>query len=283
MVLVATGSGEMRDLPQLGDAAVQRAPYKASVTGTTQVTIAAFLAFASGLAWADPCATKDEPEWVSSKPRGYSYDYFSGVAESDANGPAPLRAAVAEAIAEVARRESVEVGSIFKVWQSEDRETFISSVTDEIRVEGRSTTVRGLEQFLRYEAVCADGRRRSAVLVRVPRSQPSSPPSWIAPSLVPSLAQFKKGHSGRGALILGGEIAAIGATTVLAIFHASAKSEADATRGSTRGQDLANTRFYDERAGATGIAAAAAGVAALGIYVYSLIDGVSAAERNTFE
>lgn len=225
----------------------------------------------------------ERPLWIQETPRGYAFDYFVGQGEDAQSVVAAKGAATGNAISAIVAKGLITVSTDTRSKQTEtsvnDEAKLVSEISEEVRVQGHSTTVKGLEQVELHLEQCGSVQRAFA-LVRVPKKNPEEPPSAFAPvwrSIVaPGWGQFYKRQPVKGALILSGEVVTLAAGITTYIL--SSNDAADAAAATTQ----ANRDFFLQRRDVLFTASLVSFGVAAALYIYNIIDAAAAPQANVY-
>lgn len=187
--------------------------------------------------------SSERPRWITETPAGFRNDYFIGYGESKMLEEA-------------------------KLLSEENAKSQVRSIRSGINFSNQKIAERHIEQDQYIYRVW------SLVSFPKPFEEQNDPPTkttylWRS-ALLPSYGQFSKGESVKGYFIAGGMVASLTSGFVLSNLKITAESDAK----NSRTQILRD--YYNENANTYNNISLACFIAATAIYIYNVVDAVSA-------
>ncbi len=230
-------------------------------------------------------SSKKRPTWIKEIPSGKYFKYYSGMSSSKNSLDEAKNLAISDVISEIIMSNEVLVQSEISTIEGETETELITRITKEIKLKGKTTSVKELEKEEEYwESVQTktDILYRYWILMRIPQKeylnydfskidlkQTYGATPLIKSIIVPGWGQIQKKETTKGILFLSGF--AITLTSGIITYNVSSSYSDDAK--TANGADW--IKYYNDLSDQYYLASMASFVLAGAIYGYNIFDSIS--------
>ena len=225
------------------------------------------------------------PSWLKETPTGKYFKYYSGMSSSKNSLDEAKNLAISDVISEIIIGNEIYVESEITTIEGETETELISRITKEIKLKGKTTSVKGLEKEEEYwESVQTktDILYRYWILMKIPqkeyinydfskidlnRNYGTTP--LIKSIFVPGWGQIHKKETTKGVLLLSGF--AVTLTSGIITYNISSSYADDAK--TANGADW--IEYYNDLSDQYYLASMASFVLTGAIYGYNIFDSIS--------